>query len=62
LNQGAAIAVDLFVARRKESKQCQWREIEVCGKWIRKDYVYALLSLFDIYRKKLYLFDTKSNV
>jgi hypothetical protein len=32
LNQGTAIATDLFVARRKEIKQCQWKETEA---WVR---------------------------
>jgi hypothetical protein len=33
LNQGTAIAANLFVARRKESKQCQWKEREA---WVKR--------------------------
>jgi hypothetical protein len=53
-----------FVRSKKKRKQTMSMEREVfVVRGVEKImYVHALLYLFDIYKKKLYLFDTKSNV
>jgi hypothetical protein len=51
-----------FIARRKETKQCQWRERFVVRGLERIMFTHYYIYLIYIYENKLYLFDTKSNV